>query len=146
MRQQHDVTAHIRNTPEAVMAFIADLRNRTRYLPSLKSLTDIQGDPSAAGTTWRWKFAVLGREFEGTGRCLEHEPGRLYSFQTEGGLESVWTYRAEPDGDGTKLSIHVEFQVPDGALGSLLPERDLEAMMRKEGEQVVRNLKAILEQ
>ena len=56
--QRHHVTAHIKNKPEAVLAFIADVRNRTRYLPSLKSLTDIKGEPAAAGTTWKWKCGV----------------------------------------------------------------------------------------
>jgi carbon monoxide dehydrogenase subunit G len=143
--QTHDVTAHINAPPDKVLGFIADLRNRTRYLPSLKALTDIKGDPAAAGTTWKWKFAVLGREFEGTGRCLKYEAGKLYSFQTQGGLESSWTYRAEPEGGGTKLSVHVEFKIPDNLAGSLPPPQTLEALKKSEGELVINNLKTILE-
>lgn len=143
--QTHDVSAHINAPPEKVLAFIADARNRTRYVPSLKSLTVVQGDPSAVGATWKWKFAVLGREFDGTGRCVKHEPGKLYAFQTEGGLESSWTYRAEPDAGGTKLSVHVEFKIPDGLAASLPPPQVLEAMKKAEGELVMQNLKAILE-
>ena len=143
--QTHDVTAHINAPPDKVLGFIADVRNRTRYLPSLKALTDIKGDPAAAGTTWKWRFAVLGREFEGTGRCLKYEAGKLYSFQTQGGLESSWTYRAEPEGGGTKLSVHVEFKIPDNLAGSLPPPQTLEALKKSEGELVINNLKAILE-
>src|SRR5262249_32361254 len=95
--QRHHVTAHIKAKPEAVLAFIADVRNRTRYIPSLKSLTDVQGGPAGAGTTWKWKFAVLGSEFEGTAESTQYEPGKLYAFQTKGGLESSWTYRTEPE-------------------------------------------------
>ena len=143
--QTHDVTAHINAPPDKVLAFISDVRNRTRYLPSLKALTDVKGDPSAVGTTWKWKFAVLGREFEGTGKCLKNDAGKLYSFQTQGGLESTWTYRAEPKGGGTKLSVHVEFKIPDNLAGSLPPPQTLEALKKAEGELVMNNLKTILE-
>jgi carbon monoxide dehydrogenase subunit G len=144
-KQQHDVTAHIHNTPEAVLSFIADVRHRTRYVSSLKALTDVRGDPSAVGTTWKWKFGILGREFEGTGRCLKYEPGKLYSFQTEGGLASTWTYRAEPDEGGTKLSVHVEFEAPADLAGALPPPEVVEKMKRAEGDLVIQNLKAILD-
>ena len=115
--QRYQTTAHIKNKPEAVLAFIADVRDWTRYLPSLKSLTDIKGEPAAVGTTWKWKFAVLGHEFEGTARSVKYEPGKAYSFVTEGGLQSTWDYRVEPDGDGTKMSVEVEFQIPEEAAG-----------------------------
>ena len=144
--QTHDVTAHINAPPDKVLAFIADVRNRTRYVSSLKALTDIQGDPAGGvGTTWKWKFAVLGREFEGTGKCVKFEAGKLYSFQTQGGLESTWSYTAAPDGQGTKLSVHVEFKVPDDLAKSLPPPQALESMKKAEGDLVIQNLKTILE-
>ncbi len=144
--QIHDVTTHVNAAPDKVLGFIGDVRNRTRYLPSLKALTDIKGEPAGGvGTTWKWKFAVLGREFEGTGKCLKYEAGKLYSFQTQGGLESTWTYTAAPDGKGTKLSVHVEFKVPDNLAGSLPSPQVLETLKKSEGDLVINNLKAILE-
>src|SRR5207248_167490 len=141
-KQKNQATMQIACAPEGVLGFIADVRNRTRFLPSLKSLTDIQGDPAAAGTTWKWKFNLLGQEFAGTGRSLKFEPGRLYSFQTEGGLESTWTYRAEPAGGGTKLTIDVEFTVPE-ALASRLPSGTaFESLKKAEADLVTHNLKA----
>jgi carbon monoxide dehydrogenase subunit G len=143
--QRHQVSAHIKNKPEAVLAFIADVRNRTRYLPSLKALTDVKGNPAGSGTTWKWKFAILGTELEGTARSLKHEPGKLYSFATEGGIESTWNYQVAPDGDGTKLTIVVEFKVPDKMKAHMPAPETIEAMKKAEGELVVANLKALLE-
>ena len=143
--QRHQVTAHIKNNPEAVLAFIADVRNRTRYLPSLKSLTDIKGEPAAVGTTWKWKFAVLGHEFEGTARSMKYEPGKAYSFVTEGGLQSTWNYRVEPHGDGTNLSVDVEFHIPEGLKAQLPPAQVIDSLKKAEGEMVINNLKALLE-
>jgi carbon monoxide dehydrogenase subunit G len=144
---KHDLelTLHIANTPEAVLDYIADVRHRTCYLPSLKSLTDVQGDPSSVGTTWHWRWSMLGQEFQGVGRCTEHERGRLYAFRTEGGLESSFSYRAEPEGDGTKLTIATEFDVPDALLARLPAVDVLRHMARLEGELVSLNLRAILD-
>lgn len=146
-KRQVEVTIPIANIPEAVLGYIADVRHRTTYLPSLKSLGDIRGEPSAEGTTWRWRWAMLGHEFEGTGRCTDHQPGRLYRFQTEGGLESQFTYKAEPDADGagTRLTIAAEFEVPDDLLARLPSVDLLERLGRLEAELATLNLKAILD-
>lgn len=143
-RSEH-VEAHVRNSPDVVLGYIADVRNRPFFLPSLKAVSDIQGDPSAAGTTWKWKWVTLGMEFEGIGRCVQHEQGRSYSFQTQGGLESKWTYRAEAHEGGTKLSLDLEYQIPDHVLARLPSERILDGLRKTEAGTAIQNLKVILE-
>jgi carbon monoxide dehydrogenase subunit G len=137
--------AHIDNSPEAVIEYIADVRNRPLFLPMLKSVSDIQGDPAAAGTTWKWTWAVLGMEFEGRARCLEHEPGHRYSFQSEGGIESRWTYQAEAEGSGAKLTVDLEYTVPERAIPLLPIDSAAEAMRKAEIDRAVQNLKTILD-
>lgn len=141
-----EALAHIENTPEAVIGYVADVRHRPLFLPLLKSVSDIQGDPAAAGTTWKWIWLALGLEWEGVGRCLQVEPGRLYSFQTEGGIQSTWTYRAEPEGKGTKLSVRVEYEVPPKAVPLMPTEAVLANRRQTETEQAIKNLKEILDQ
>ncbi len=142
--QQVLASALIDNTPEAVLGYVADVRNRTFYLPSLKALTDVKGDPAGVGTTWRWTWVLLGMEFTGTGRSLDYQPGKRYSFRTEGGLESTWTYEVAPEGSGTRLSIRVEYQAPEGVLARL---RGATAQARHQAEvdHVIQNLKTILD-
>jgi carbon monoxide dehydrogenase subunit G len=144
MSRSIDATAHIKNTPEAVIAYIADVRNRPLYLPSLKSVSDIKEGPS--GTTWKWTFVALGMEFQGTGRVVKHEPGRLYSFTTEGGIISTWVYRAEPERKGTKLTVHVDYDVPERARPRLPSDAIGDAMKKTEAERAIQNLKLILDQ
>jgi carbon monoxide dehydrogenase subunit G len=140
-----ETTLHIDNAPDAVLAYIADVRHRTAYLPSFKALSVVRGERRAARTTWKWRWAMLGREFEGTGRCTEYRPGEVYSFRTEGGLKSTFTYRAEADDRGTRLTVIADFDIPDDVL-SRLPSIDvIERMGRLEAEMVTLNLKAILD-
>lgn len=140
-----EVSIRIENTAEAVIGYIADVRNRPLYLASLKSVSDIKGDPSAVGTTWKWTWVALGMEFEGIGRCLEHDPGRYYSFKTEGGIASKWSYRAEPEAEGTKLTLQVEYEIPDKVLPRLRSDSMAEAMRKSEADRVTQNLKVILD-
>lgn len=137
--QKVHADAHINNSPQAVTDYIADVRNRPLYLPSLKAVGDIKGGPGA-GTTWKWTWVMFGLEFQGTGRCLDYQPGKQCSFRTEGGLESTWTYRAAAEGDGTHLTIAVEYTVPQSLLARLRPDPH-----KAEAEQVVQNLKMILD-
>ena len=65
----------------------------------------------------------MGMEFVGTGRSLAYEPGKTYSFKTEGGIASTWTYTVASEGKGTRLTIQVEYQAPAGVLAKLLPDR-----------------------
>jgi hypothetical protein len=139
------LTGHIENTPEAVTAYIADVRNRPLYLPSLKAVSDIQGDPAAAGTTWTWTWVAPGFEFEGIARCLAYEPGRLYSFKSEGGIESTWTYRVKPEGDGTRLDLEVDYTLPERALPRITSESVVAGLEKSEAERAIQNLKTILD-
>jgi hypothetical protein len=86
----------------------------------------------------------------GGGAVLQPEAlGLLKEFLdagAKGGLESSWTYRAEPDGGGTKLTIDVEYDVPDHLVSRLPSRHILEAMKNAEAELVINNLKALLEQ
>jgi Polyketide cyclase / dehydrase and lipid transport len=137
-KQKVQTSTHIENTPEAVMSYIAEVRNRPLYLPSLKSIEDIKG--AGAGTTWKWTWVIFGVEFQGVGRCLDYQPGKLYSFRTEGGIESTWTYRAVADAKGTQLTIELEYTVPERVLPRLRADPH-----KAEVEQVVQNLKTILD-
>jgi carbon monoxide dehydrogenase subunit G len=140
-----EISEIIAATPATVIAYVADVRNRPLYFPLLKSITNIKGDPSAVGTSWTWTFGALGIELQGQGRCLKHEPGKLYSFSTDGGIASTCTYIAVPEGKGTRLTISLEYEVPEKAK-SIIPKEEIAAKMQQtEAERVIHNLKTILE-
>lgn len=137
-----EVTASIDNTPETVMAYVADVRNRPLFIKNLRSVSEVQGSPGP-GSTWKWTFSVLGLDFEGEGRCIAYEPGRRLEFDTDGGIRSHWCYTAAPEGDGTRLSLRVEYDVPPGVK---LPAEDVLVATRKSaGEDAIANLKTILD-
>lgn len=145
MATSYETSGYINSTPESVIQYVADPRNRPLFFTSVKSITDIQGDPTAEGTTWKWTFVALGLEFQGKGRCVKHEPGRLYSFKTEGGIASTFSYRAEPEGKRTRLTITVEYEVPDNARSRLPGAEQAKKMRDAEAKRVLENLQIILD-
>jgi hypothetical protein len=144
-RPSIEVVANIANAPETVMSYIADVRNRPFYLSPLKAVSDVRETPSGVGTTWKWTWLALGMEFQGTGVSLKWEPGKVYSFKTEGGIASTWTYTATPDNAGTKLTIRVEYDVPEKAKSKIPAAPVADAMKKTEADRVVQNLKTILD-
>jgi hypothetical protein len=141
--QQVKASGVIDNTPEAVLDYVADVRNRTFFLPSLKAVTDVKGEPISADNTWKWTWVLMGMEFVGTSRSVAYEAGKMYSFKTESGIESTWTYTVAPEGNGTRLTIQVEYKPPESVLGRL--RGDAQARHQAEVDQVLQNLKAILD-
>ena len=142
MQRTVDVDTFINNTPDAVLAFIADCNNRTKYIPALKSLTNVQGEPG--GQSWDWQFEVLGMSFSGTARSTNYQPGRAYAFETQGDLGSQWQYTATAEGDGARLAIHVSYSVPDDVVAKAPPGIDLGAMEQAEAARVFSSLQTIL--
>ncbi len=142
--QTAEAQVQINNSPQAVIDYIANIENRPSYLPSLKSVSNIEGD--SVGATWTWCWSLLGIDFEGTATCTQHEAGQSYAFKTEGGIESTFAYQAEADGDGTKLTIRVDFDLPESILSQVGVDGLLAAAKQKDVDAVIENLKTILDQ
>ena len=103
-----------------VIDYVADPKNRLAYFSNVKSISDIKGEPKSVGQSWKWTFSALGLDFEGRGRCVNYEPGKVYSFTTEGGIKSTFTFEAAAAGQGTNLLVKLEYEVPERAI-SVLP-------------------------
>ena len=48
------VAVSINRGPEDVIGFVSDVRNRPKYIQSLKSISDIQGEPGEISNSWHW--------------------------------------------------------------------------------------------
>ena len=141
-----EAVVQISNSPETVIDYVTDMQNRTLYLNPLQSISNLQGAATEVGSSWNWSWVMLGVELEGVGICTEYQAGKCYAFRTEGGIVSTFTYRAEAEGDGTKMTITVDFKVPAAVAALPGGEGLLTGMEQTEAEKTVQNLKAILDQ
>ena len=142
--QSATAQVQINNSPQAVIEYIANTENRPLYLSSLKSISNIEGE--SVGGSWTWCWTLLGIDFEGTATCTQHEAGQCYAFRTEGGIESTFTYGVEADGEGTKLTMQVDFELPESALSQAGINNWLASSKQQEADATLENLKTILDQ
>lgn len=133
------------NRPAAeVVEYIADVSNHPAFIGPLKSVTDLKGDPRKPGTGWTWVFVMAGVEISGFAETIKYEPGRLFSYRTTSGALSTFEYSAQPEGNATRVSIKVDYEIPDTLMGKVQAPV-VERLNDMDGQRAVDNLKVILD-
>jgi len=134
----------IKEQPSQVLEYIADVKNHPAFISSLKSVSNLQGNPKQVGQSWDWTFVMAGVEIKGRGETATFTEGRVYSFKTTSGILSTFTYSVEPAPEGTRLTADVEYEVPNNVLGKIADKAVIERLNDQEGDRAVENLQAIL--
>lgn len=130
---------------DQIMNYIADVKNHPAFIGPLKSVANLNGDPKKAGTSWDWTFVMAGVEFSGRAETVSFEGGKKFSYKTTTGIQSTFTYSAELDGSGVKVTVDVTYDVPSSLI-SKMQASVVEKLNEAEGSRAVENLKAILDQ
>jgi carbon monoxide dehydrogenase subunit G len=139
-------SADIANSPEAVFAFIADAPERAAtFIPGLNRISNVSQPQGAVGQTWDYEFNWFGLVISGQSRCTKYDKPSVYQFQTVTGNPSTWTYRTERNGDGTRLTLDVDYELPQSQLARFATAGVLEEMNRNRAREIVANLKALME-
>jgi uncharacterized membrane protein len=138
-------SAVITNKADRIIDYLADVKNHPAFLGPLKSIANVNGDPKKPGTSWDWTFVMGGVEFSGRAETVTYESGTKFSFKTTTGIQSTFTYNAEPQGNDVKVSIDVTYDVPQSLL-SRMQTGVVEKLNDAEGARAVENLKTILDQ
>jgi uncharacterized membrane protein len=138
-------SAVINCSADQIMNYIADVKNHPAFIGPLKSIANINGDSKKAGTSWDWTFVMAGVEFTGRSETVSYEPGKKFSYKTTTGILSTFTYTADQQGDGVKLTVDVTYELPQ-TLVAKMQGSVVEKLNEAEGSRAVENLKAILDQ
>jgi len=102
---------HVDAPPERVYDLVTDVTRMGEWSPETVSCTWLDG---AGGPALGARFKGVNRRgvfrWSTKPRVVALEPGREFAFTTEfAGLELVrWTYRFDPDGDGTRVTESFE--------------------------------------
>ena len=129
---------------DQIMNYIADVKNHPAFIGPLKSVSNVNGDSKKTGTSWDWTFVMAGVEFSGRAETVSYEPGKKFTYKTTTGIQSTFTYSAEPQGKGVKVTVDVTYDVPSSLL-SKMQAGVVEKLNEAEGARAVENLKAILD-
>jgi uncharacterized membrane protein len=138
-------SAVINGNADQIMNYIADVKNHPAFIGPLKSVANVNGDSKKTGTSWDWTFVMAGVEFSGRAETVGFEAGKKFSYKTTTGVQSTFTYTAEPQGGGVMVTVDVTYEVPTTLL-SKMQAGVVEKLNDAEGARAVENLKAILDQ
>lgn len=131
----------------AVYSFVADSPERaTSFIPGLNRVENVSPADPGPGQTWQYEFNWFGVVISGSSRCTKLERSSFYEFQTVSGNRSTWQYRFDPDGGGTRVTLTVEYDVPESMLARFAAEGVLQSMNEQRAAETLQNLKGLLEE
>ena len=128
---------------EKVFAYLSDPNNLPEIWPSMVEVKDVQPAPTG-GYNFGWVYKMAGMRFEGASETTEEVPNQRTVTKSTKGIESnfIWTY--QPESDGTKLTVDIEYTVPVPLLGKLA-ETFIIKQNEQEADTLLSNLKARME-
>lgn len=114
------------------------------FIPNLNENSKIVPDQTQVGQRFEWRYNFFGVDLRGTGEVIAMEPNKSWTLETKGDAQSRWYYTFQPDGGGTRVTLRVEYEVPDTAFARVSRPVS-EKMNQRSCEQALDNLKAWLE-
>ena len=107
MAMEATASRHIDASAENVARVMFDPRRDTEWIGGAKSVDPANGDPTAIGARTTRHGGFMGRKFSWRTEVADFEPNRLLRMNfTAGPMKGGdVTYRIEPQGNGSKVSI-----------------------------------------
>jgi carbon monoxide dehydrogenase subunit G len=140
-------TADIKAPVDRVYSFIADRPEAaTSFIPGLNRISHVSQPKAGVGQTWEYEFNWFGLVISGQTRCTKLDRPHSYQFQTITGNHSTWTYRFEPVDETTRLTLEVEYDVPQNMLTRYASQGTLDKMNQERAAEALTNLKGLLEE
>ena len=132
------------NAPvEKVFAFMENPANLPEIWPSMIDVSNIK-EPPDKKYTYDWTYKMAGVKFKGAAETLEYMPNKRIVVKTTKGIESEFKWDYKPEGDSTKLTVEVEYNVPIPLVGKLA-ESLIVRQNEREAEILLDNLKMRME-
>jgi hypothetical protein len=132
---------------DRVYSFIADRpEGATSFIPGLNRISNVSSARADVGQTWDYEFNWFGLVISGQTRCTTLDRPIRYQFETVTGNHSTWTYNFEPRDTTTRVTLEVEYDVPQNMLARYASQSLLEKMNQERAAEALSNLKGLLEE
>ena len=129
--------------PKAVFDFITSPENAPKIVQSVTSMVKLTEGSVRVGTRYRETRLMNGKEQHAELEIVELEPTRKYAVRNvTGGIETVYRYKFEPEGDGTRVDLVCELSA-GGIKKLMLPL--VAAILKKEDGDHLQRVKKVLE-
>ena len=129
---------------ERVFDFLADPNHLPEFWPNFIEVKNVKKSKANDSFTYNWAYKMSGLQLEGKAETVEYIPRERLVIQSDKALESTITWRFQPSGRGTHLTLKFEYDIPS----SLLKRTKEEIILRENEHEVdamLQNIKSWLE-
>jgi uncharacterized membrane protein len=102
-----------------------------------------RADDGTHYATSQWVYKMAGIRFEGVSNTTEYVANQRITSKSQGGIDNTTTWAFQPEGEGTRVDLSIEYTVPVPLLGKLAEAFIVKANER-EADTLMANLKARL--
>lgn len=128
---------------EQVYEFMTDPNNLPNVWPSMLDVSNVERKEDGSHS-FDWIYKMAGMKFEGHSDTVEVERNKRVVAKNQRGIPSTFNYLYEKRDGGCKLTVEVDYGVPDKLL-SKLAEPILVRINEHESEILLKNVKAVME-
>lgn len=130
---------------EEVFDFAASPVNGPKFIPNLGENTNINPEEPGVGQTFDWHFNMFGMSLSGNAEVTKFERPNKAVIETDGNNKTTWTYSFAKDDAGTKVTVEVDYVLHEDILRKFVDKVVIDKMNQRSADQMVENLKTILE-
>ena len=130
---------------EDVFAVVDDPKRQTEWLPGVTKVADVVRTQDRVGDTYKATYSILGMRFATKISLLQWEKNKGYVERMEGSLPGTFAVNCEPNEQGTRLTLRIDYTITMGVLGKAMNRLLFERMNEKTIERGVENLKLLCE-
>lgn len=128
-----------------VFEYMASPHNGPAFIPNLNENENIFPEKDGVGQKFDWRFNMAGVDLRGKAEVTEYTPPTKVVIASHGDADSTWTYALEEADGGTKVLVEIDYKLAETALQRIANKAVISKLAQKTTEQMLDNLKTILE-
>jgi uncharacterized membrane protein len=112
------ITRDIRVDTSVERAFdlIVDPQHLPEIWPNIVEVKNVKRPKNNEGFTFSWTYKMSGVQFEGKCEAIDYVPYERLVFKSNKGFDSTITWRFQPAGQQTQVTLRFEYQIPSSLL------------------------------
>ena len=133
------------DTPvERVFDFLLDPNNLPEIWPNIIEVKNVKKSKDTEGFNFNWTYKMSGLPFEGKCETIEYTRYERLVVKSNKALDSTITWRFQPSGRETHVTLRFEYQIPSSLLKRMKEEIVIQEN-EHEVDALLQNLKSRLE-
>lgn len=134
----------IKATVVRVFEVVTNPDNWTKFVSNLVEVSDKSADLPAKGSTFAWKYRMMGFNFSGTGSVTDNQPGESFSmaFQSKFPIKESYVFRDSGDG-ATVLDVTIDYEMPSPMKALFGDSSVMEKINATESQGVLEKIRAL---